>query len=119
MLLVDSAENVDPVTGMFSIPIPLDAIETISVSKAAYNAEYGGFSGGLTEIETKPPADQWQYGVYDFIPGFRGKNGHLVGLSNATPRLHFEGPLSQEQTQLLRSSNLRLQADSGPRLGLA
>jgi hypothetical protein len=93
MLLVDSAENVDPVTGSFSVPIPLDAIEKLSVSKAAYSAEYGGFSGGLTEIQTKAPSDGWQYGIYDFIPGFRGKNGHLQGLSAETPRLYFGGPL--------------------------
>ena len=31
MLLVDSAQTVDPVTGSFSIPVPLDAIQTLSV----------------------------------------------------------------------------------------
>ena len=30
MLLVDSAQTVDPVTGSFSIPVPLDAIQTMS-----------------------------------------------------------------------------------------
>ena len=31
MLLMDSAQTVDPVTGSFSIPIPLDAIQTMNV----------------------------------------------------------------------------------------
>jgi hypothetical protein len=93
MLLMDSALTVDPVTGSFSIPIPLDAIQTMNVNETPYGAEYGGFSGGLTAIETKPPSGDWHYGVMDFLPGFRGKSGHLVGLSELTPRLYFGGPI--------------------------
>jgi hypothetical protein len=93
MLLMDSAQNVDPVTGSFSIPIPLDVIQTMDVNETPYGAEYGGFSGGLTAIETKPPSGDWHYALMDFIPGFRGRSGHIVGLSNLTPRLFFGGPL--------------------------
>jgi hypothetical protein len=93
MLLVDSAQAVDPVTGSFSIPIPLDAIQTLNVNKAPYDSEYGRFSGGLTAIETKPPSASWHYGLMDFIPGVRGKAGHIVGISDFTPRLFFDGPL--------------------------
>ena len=93
MLLTDSAQTVDPVTGRFSVPIPLDAIQTMNVSETSYGAEYGGFSGGLTTIETKPPSGDWHYGVMDFLPGFRGKEGHLVGLSSLNPRLYFGGPV--------------------------
>jgi hypothetical protein len=92
-LVVDSAQTVDPVTGSFSIPIPLDAIQTLNVYKTPYNSEYGGFSGGLTVIETKPPTGTWHYGVMDFVPGFRGKAGDVVGISSFTPRVYFGGPL--------------------------
>src|SRR2546430_11579936 len=40
-------------------------------------------------IETKPPSGGWHYGVMDFIPGFRGKSGQVVGISDFTPRLFF------------------------------
>jgi len=93
MLEVDSAQTVDPVTGSFSIPIPLDAIERLSVYKTPYSSEYGDFSGGLTAIETKSPSGSWHYDVMDFIPGVRGKAGHIVGISDDTPRLYFGGPL--------------------------
>src|ERR1039458_6821005 len=86
MLLVDSAETVDPVTGSFSIPVPLGAIDTLSVSKTPYGAEFGGFSGGLAVIQTKPPSDTWKYDVEDFFPTFRGKNDHLVGIQYFKPR---------------------------------
>ena len=93
MLQVDSAKTVDPVTGSFSIPVPIDAIQTVSVDKTPFSAENGGFSGGLTTIETTPPPNNWFYKVKDFNVSLRGKNGHFVGISQATPRVSFGGPI--------------------------
>jgi hypothetical protein len=94
MLEVDSAKTVDPVTGSFSIPVPIDAIQTVNVDKTPFSAENGGFSGGLTRIETIPPPSDWFYKVKDFNVSLRGKNGHFVGVSQATPRVSFGGPIS-------------------------
>jgi hypothetical protein len=93
MLLVDSAENVDPVAGSFAIPVPSGVIQSIQVYNTPDSSEFGGFSGGLTRIELKPPPQVWGYKLMDFIPAFRAKNGSLVGLANMTPRLEFGGPL--------------------------
>jgi len=78
------------------------------------SSEYGGFTGGLTTIETKPPAGTWEYKLRDFVPAFRGKNGHIVGLANWTPRFEFAGPLiknklnfSEEVTYELRRQPVR------------
>ncbi len=95
MLQVDSAKTVDPVTGSFSIPVPIDAIQTVSVDKTPFSAENGGFSGGLTTIETTPPPSDWFYKVKDFNVSLRGKNGHFVGISQATPRVSFGGPIGE------------------------
>jgi hypothetical protein len=94
MLEVDSAKTVDPVTGSFSIPVPIDAIQTVNVDKTPFSAENGGFSGGLTTIETTPPPTDWFYKVKDFNVSLRGKNGHFVGVAQATPRVSFGGPIS-------------------------
>lgn len=93
MLVVDSAENVDPVSGSFSIPIPVDIIQSMTVFSLPESSEYGGFTGGLTTIETRPPTGTWNYKLRDFIPAFRGKNGNLVGIANWTPRFVLDGPL--------------------------
>jgi hypothetical protein len=93
ILLVNSTENIDPVTGSFAIPVPVDVIQSMSVHTTPDTAEFGGFSGGLTQIETKPPFDSWTFKLHDFIPGFRGKDGHLRGISDFTPRFVFGGPL--------------------------
>jgi hypothetical protein len=95
MLQVDSAKTVDPVTGSFSIPVPIDAIQTVNVNKTPFSAENGGFSGGLTTIETTPPPSDWFYKVKDFNVSLRGKNGHFVGISQATPRVSFGGPIGE------------------------
>jgi hypothetical protein len=95
MLQVDSAKTVDPVTGSFSIPVPIDAIQTVKVDKTPFSAENGGFSGGLTAIETTPPPSDWFYKVKDFNVSLRGKNGHFVGISQATPRVSFGGPIGE------------------------
>src|SRR5882762_4259921 len=94
MLEVDSAKTVDPVTGSFSIPVPIDAIQTVTVDKTPFSAENGGFSGGLTRIETIPPPSDWFYKVKDFNVSLRGKNDRFVGVSQATPRVSFGGPIS-------------------------
>ncbi len=115
MLLVDSAETVDPVTGSFAIELSIDAIQSLEVYKTPYSAEYGGFSGGLTSIQTKPPASRWRYGLNDFIPGLRGKSGHIVGISDDEPRLSFSGPLWANKLSVAESFiyDLRKQAVRG------
>jgi Carboxypeptidase regulatory-like domain len=94
MLQVDSVKTVDPVTGSFSIPVPIDAIQDVKVDKTPFSAENGGFSGALTTIETAPPPSDWFYKVKDFNVSLRGKNGHFVGISQATPRVSFGGPIA-------------------------
>ncbi len=114
MLVVDSAENVDPVSGSFSIPIPVDIIQSMTVYSLPESSQYGGFTGGLTTIETMPPSGTWEYKLRDFIPAFRGKNDSLVGLANWTPRFEFGGPLiknkmnfTEEVTYELRKQPVR------------
>jgi hypothetical protein len=93
ILLLDSTELVDPVTGQFSIGVPMEAIGSVAVNETPYNAEYGGFSGGVTRIQTVPPSALWHYQLMDFIPGIRGKSGQMVGIADWQPRVTFGGPV--------------------------
>lgn len=97
LLLVDSAEMVDPVTGSFSIELPIDAVESLQVYKTAYQAQYGRFSGGLTTIDTKAPSDQFRFELNDFLPTVRVKSGHVVGIADDQPRLYLTGPLLENK----------------------
>ncbi len=96
-LLINSAETVDPVTGSFSIEVPIDAVESVNVFKSAYQAEYGRFSGGLTTVETKAPLNHWNFELNDFLPTPRILNGHVLGIQDDEPRLSFTGPLWKDK----------------------
>jgi hypothetical protein len=117
MLLVDSAENVDPVSGSFAIPIPVNAIQNIQVYSTPDSSAYGGFSGGLTRINIKPPGPGWNYKLLDIVPSFRGKNDHLIGLLNMTPGLEFGGPLLKNKLNF--SENMTYEFRKDPVHGLS
>jgi hypothetical protein len=93
MMLVNSARETDPVTGNFSVPIPPAAVQSFDVYKTPYNASQGGFSGGLTTVDTKPPKDQYHLQFRNVVPFILGKNGQVSGIGEATPGVEFGGPL--------------------------
>lgn len=103
LLLVDSATVVDPVTGSFSVDVPIDVIESLQVYKSPYLAEFGGFSGGLTVIHTKPPADKWHWELDDPIPDFFFEGGHIVGVQDDEPRLYITAPLIKNKLNMSES----------------
>jgi hypothetical protein len=117
MLLVDSTEMVDPITGSYSIDIPIDAVESFEVYKTPYNAEFGDFSGGLTSLRTKPPSSRWDFELNDVVPDPRIKNGHLVGIADNSHRLRFTGPLMG--SRLTMSESFAYQMNKQPVRGLA
>ena len=117
MLLVDSAENVDPVSGSFAIPVPVNTIQNIQVFSTPDSSAYGGFSGGLTRIDIKPPGQAWNYKLLDLVPSFRGKNDHLIGLLNMTPGLEVGGPLIKNKLSF--SENLTYEFRKDPVHGLS
>jgi hypothetical protein len=116
-LLVDSAETVDPVTGSFSIDVPLDAVESVDVFKSAYQVEYGRFAGGLTTVQTKAPESQWDYELNDFVPTPRFESGHWVGIQDDSPRIYFSGPLMGDKFTF--SESFAYDYSSQPVRGLA
>ena len=111
MLLVDSAENVDPVSGSFAIPVPVNTIQNIQVFTTPDSAAYGGFSGGLTRIDIRPPGPAWNYKLLDIVPSFRGKNDHLIGLLNMTPGVEFGGPLIKNKLNFSETMTYEFRKD--------
>jgi hypothetical protein len=116
-LLVNSAETSDPVTGNLAIDVPVVAIDSLQVYKNAYDAQYGGFTGGLTTIHTRPPADRWEFEVQNIPPNPRIKNGSLVGIADFNPRLYITGPLLANRLSF--SEALAYDIDKQPVRGLA
>ncbi len=93
LLIINSTRNTDPVTGTFGITVPTDAVESFAVYKTPYDASLGSFSGGLTTIATKSPADSLDFNVTKLGITVLGKNGHISGLGGANPAISFDAPL--------------------------
>jgi hypothetical protein len=93
LLIINSTRSTDPVTGSFGITVPTGAVESFAVYKTPYDASLGSFSGGLTTIETKPPADGWDFAVGKLGITILGKKGHMAGLGGASPAVSFDAPL--------------------------
>jgi hypothetical protein len=92
-LVVNSADVTDPTTGRFGMSVPVDSIESISVYKTPFLAEYGRFTGGVVSVETRRGGEKWHFELNDPLPGVRIFSWHLRGLRDSTPRVAFGGPL--------------------------
>lgn len=92
-LIVNSADVTDPATGQFGVTVPVDSVETISVFKTPYLAQYGRFTAGVVSVETRRGGDKWSFELNDPLPEFRIFSGHLRGIREASPRITFNGPL--------------------------
>jgi hypothetical protein len=92
-LLVNSVNVTDPATGDFGLSVPIDSVQSISVSEMPYLAQYGKFTAGVIAADTRRGGEKWEYSLNDPLPDFRIRSGHLVGVRDASPRLNFGGPL--------------------------
>ena len=93
LLIINSTRNTDPVTGSFGITVPTDAVESFAVYKTPYDASLGSFSGGLTTIATKSPADSLDFNITKLGITVLGKEGHISGLGGANPSMSVDVPL--------------------------
>ena len=103
LLLINGLNASDPASGNFRLNLPTDSVETVQVFLHPYTAEYGQFTGGVTQIETRRGGDKWKAELNDFFPDFRFKNGTVVGIAEDLPRLNFNGPLIKNRLYLSQS----------------
>jgi len=96
-LVVNSADVTDPATGQFGVTVPVDSVETISVFKTPYLAQFGRFTAGVVSVETRRGGDKWNFELNDPLPEYRIRSGHLRGISEASPRVVFNGPLIKDK----------------------
>ena len=111
-LLVNSVDVTDPATGEFGQSVPIDSIETISVSEMPYLAQYGRFIAGVVAAQTRRGSDKWDFSLNDPLPEFRIRSGHLEGLKDATPRVNVSGPIIANKLYFLEGAEYEIKKDS-------
>lgn len=106
-LLVGSVDATDISTGNFGYELPVDAIENVDVLPNPYSTEFGRFSSGVAQVETRKGDNKWHFGLNNFIPRFKWRDGTVMGIDSITPRLTFRGPLVKDRLYLAQSMRYR------------
>ncbi len=94
---VNGLNVADPASGNFRLNLPVDAVESVQVFKHPFSAEFGQFTGGVTNIETRRGGDKFNFEINDFLPDFRFENGKIVGIRDNAPHVNFNGPIIKDR----------------------
>jgi len=102
-LLVNSVDTSDPATGRFGLSVPIDVVDSLHVLTTPYLAQYGRFSAGVVDAETRPGGSKWKFDLNDPFPEFRIRSGHVRGLRSMSPRATVTGPLVKDRADLTQA----------------
>ena len=106
--LVNSANVTDPVTGGPAINLPIDVVSSVQVISNPYDPQYGRFTGALSTVSTKTSDyDKFHFSFQNFIPRLRDRDGTIMGIGAATPRMTFTGPLVKDRIAITQSFEYR------------
>ncbi len=102
---LNGADVTDPVTRQSEVNLPADVVNRIEVLSSPYDAEYGGFAGALSRVETKSGNQQrFKAALQNFNPRLRKRDGAIMGIESATPRLTLTGPIKKGKIAFLQST---------------
>jgi hypothetical protein len=107
---IGASTLVDPTTGLTSVSLPDDAIDSVAVLPNPYAVEYGRFSSGLVVIQTRRAGDKWRMRLNNLDPGFRTERGtmfKITGINVFAPRLETGGPLVKDRLFLEQTAQFR------------
>ena len=95
----------DPVSGASSLNVPIEAVSNVQVLSNPYDAQYGGFAGAISTVQTKPANfSDLKFSLQNFGPRFRRRDGAIMGVESLTPRLTVTGPLKRGKVAFLTST---------------
>jgi outer membrane receptor protein involved in Fe transport len=101
--LVNSASVTDPFTGQAALSLPAAAVQSVRVLSNPFSAEYGRFSSGVVDVNTRNGTDAWKFLFEDPVPRFRWLGGRIHGIESASPHLTFSGPLKKGDIYIFQS----------------
>lgn len=111
---VNGADVTDPVSGTPVFEIPLEAVNNIKVEENPYSAEFGQFTGGFTQLQTKSGANKYEFKVSRLFPTFQG---FFAGkIESFRPRITVSGPIIKDKLFFLQSFEYRFRREVNPDL---
>lgn len=111
---VNGADVTDPVSGTPVFEIPLEAVNNIKVEENPYSAEFGQFTGGFTQLQTKSGANKFEFKVSRLFPTY---GGFFSGkIESFRPRFTVSGPIIKDKLFFLQSFEYRFRREENPDL---
>lgn len=96
--LVNSANATDPATGSPGLDVPIDVVASVQVISNPYDPEYGKLTGAVSTIDTKTSNyEKYHASVQNILPRTRVRDGSVLGIEAATPRMTITGPLVRDR----------------------
>ena len=106
--LVNSANVTDPATGSPGLDLPIDVVESVQVISNPYDPQYGKLTGAVTSIGTKTSTfDKFHFSIQNVMPRVRVRDGSILGVGGATPRVTLTGPIIKDRLAFTQSMEYR------------
>ena len=107
--LVNSANVTDPATGQSAINLPIDVVSSVQVISDPYDPQYGKLTGAVSSVETKTSNYEGRhFSIQNIMPRPRFRDGSLMGIESATPRMTYTGPLIKDKIAITQSLEYRM-----------
>ena len=104
-LQLNGADVTDPVTRTAQINLPIETVSSVEVLSSPYDAQYGGFAGAISTVETKPSNwTKYKVTLQNFTPRIRRRDGAIMGIESSTPRFTITGPIKKNKLAFLHST---------------
>ena len=102
---LNSVDMTDPVARTSQLTLPLSVISNVQVLSTPYDAQYGGFAGAVSTVETKPAnLEKFRAGLQNFGPRIRRRDGAIMGIESFTPRFTANVPIKKGRFGLLHAT---------------
>ena len=111
---VNGADVTDPITGEPIFEIPLEAVANIQIEENPYSAEFGHFTGGVTNLQSKGGGDKFDVSVARLFPTLH--NVVSTKVDSFRPRVTFSGPIIKDRLYFLQSFEYRFRREYVPDL---
>lgn len=102
---LNNVDVTDPVARTSEMSLPLSVVSSVEVLSSPYDAQYGGFAGAMSTVETKASdATEFRFDLQNFTPRIRRRAGKLRGIESSTPRLTVNVPLISNRVAWLHAT---------------
>ena len=102
---LNNIDVTDPVARTSEMTLPLTVISNVEVLSSPYDAQYGGFAGAMSTVETKAAdPSEFHFELQNFTPRIRRRAGKITGIESSTPRLTLNIPLISNRVAWLHST---------------